>query len=74
MTGRRITGIWFIWLRLLLTVSGSAAPAIKQVIGISRPSTQGRSRQDRCHCMNVPVKDIYLYPLDRGFREKLTKS
>lgn len=36
-------------------------------------STQGRSRQDRCHCMKVPVKDIYLYPLDRGFREKLIK-
>jgi len=36
-------------------------------------STQGRSRQDRCHCMKVPVKDIYLYPLHRGFREKLTE-
>ena len=37
-------------------------------------STQGRGRQDRCHCMNVPVKDIYLYPLHRGFRKKLIKS
>jgi hypothetical protein len=36
-------------------------------------STQGRSRQDRCHCMKVPVKDVYLYPLHRGFREKLTE-
>ncbi len=37
-------------------------------------STQGRSRQDRCHCMKVPVKDIYIYPLHRDFREKLIKS
>ena len=33
--------------------------------------TTGRTRQDRKHCIQVPVKDIYLYPLTRTFREKL---
>lgn len=34
-------------------------------------STQGRSRQDRSHTLQVPVKDIYLYPLTPDFRERL---
>lgn len=34
-------------------------------------ATAGRSRQDRHTCLQVPVKDIYLYPLRRGFREAL---
>jgi hypothetical protein len=34
-------------------------------------TTQGRSRQDRDHCLHVPVKDIYLYPLVRHFRRVL---
>lgn len=33
--------------------------------------TAGRSRQDRHTCLRVPVKDIYLYPLARRFREAL---
>jgi hypothetical protein len=33
--------------------------------------TAGRTRQDRHTCMQVPVKDIYLYPLRRRFREAL---
>ena len=33
--------------------------------------TTGRSRQDRYSTMNVPVKDIYLYPLTPRFRELL---
>ena len=35
--------------------------------------TTGRSRQDRRHQLQVPVKDIYIYPLDRRFRERLTQ-
>lgn len=31
-------------------------------------STQGRGKLDRLHKHNVPVKDIYLYPLDKNFR------
>jgi hypothetical protein len=34
-------------------------------------ATQGRTRQDRHTSMRVPVKDIYLYPLERSFREAL---
>jgi len=33
--------------------------------------TKGRGRQDRDRKMSVPVKDIYLYPLDKDFRSKL---
>lgn len=34
-------------------------------------SSQGRSRQDRAHSLQVPVKDIYVYPLQPDFRERL---
>jgi hypothetical protein len=34
-------------------------------------STTGRSRQDREHALQVPVKDVYIYPLDRRFRREL---
>lgn len=34
-------------------------------------ATAGRTRQDRHTCLQVPVKDIYLYPLRRSFREAL---
>jgi hypothetical protein len=33
--------------------------------------TAGRTRQDRHTCLHVSVKDIYLYPLQRRFREAL---
>ena len=33
--------------------------------------TAGRTRQDPKHCIQVPLKDIYLYPLTRTFREDL---
>jgi hypothetical protein len=35
-------------------------------------ATTGRSRQDRRHTLQVPVKDVYLYLLDSGFREELS--
>ena len=34
-------------------------------------STTGRTRQDRHTCIQAPVKDLYLYPLRRDFREAL---
>ncbi len=34
-------------------------------------TTTGRSRQDRHTCLPVPVKDLYLHPLRRNFRELL---
>ncbi len=33
--------------------------------------TQGRSRADRYSTLQVPIKDIYLYPLHRHFRARL---
>ncbi len=33
--------------------------------------TRGRTRQDRHTCIQAPAKDIYVYPLCRGFREAL---
>lgn len=33
--------------------------------------TCGRSRHDRDHTEQVPVKDIYLYPLCKNFKERL---
>jgi hypothetical protein len=35
-------------------------------------TTTGRSRQDRQRMLQVPVKDVYLYPLDHRFREELS--
>jgi hypothetical protein len=35
-------------------------------------TTTGRSRQDRGHTLRVPVKDVYLYPLDSGYRKELS--
>jgi len=34
-------------------------------------ATQGRTRNDREHCIHAAVKDVYLYPLDKNFREAL---
>ncbi|RIV20942.1 DUF4338 domain-containing protein [Alicyclobacillaceae bacterium I2511] len=36
--------------------------------------TTGRGKLDRHHRQNVPVKDVYLYPLHRHFRQVLTPS
>jgi hypothetical protein len=33
--------------------------------------TQGRTRQDRYSCLQVPVKDTYVYPLAANFRQVL---
>ena len=36
-------------------------------------ATRGRTRQDRHTCMRTPIKDIYLYPLRRSFRQVLCR-
>ena len=35
--------------------------------------TKGRSRQDRYTKLNVPIKDIWMFPLQKNFRDVLTK-
>ncbi len=34
-------------------------------------ATQGRTRNDRMHSIQVPIKDVYLYPLVSNFREQM---
>jgi hypothetical protein len=34
-------------------------------------TTTGRSRQDSQHTLCVPLKDVYLYALQRRFHQKL---
>ena len=36
--------------------------------------TKGRSRNDRYYTLKVPVKDIYLYPLAKRFRDLLLRG
>ena len=36
--------------------------------------TKGRGRQDRCNEYRESIKDIYVYPLDKDFREELCKG
>ena len=36
--------------------------------------TQGRGKLDRHHANALPVKDVYLYPLHRRYREILTAT
>ncbi len=40
---------------------------------IAAGATAGRSRQDRFHALRVPIKDVYVYPLDRRFRQELCR-
>ena len=35
--------------------------------------TKGRTRQDQHRTLKVPIKDIYLYPLHKFFKEKLNQ-
>jgi hypothetical protein len=34
-------------------------------------ATRGRSRNDRDQTLHVPIKDVYVYPLSRSFRQRL---
>jgi len=33
--------------------------------------TKGRTRNDRNHTIHAPIKDVYLYPLEKDFRRRL---
>jgi hypothetical protein len=49
-----------------------AGTSYKAANWIRLGSTTGRSRQDRQHTLQVPVKDVYVYPLCHRFREELS--
>lgn len=50
-----------------------AGTCYKAANWIRTGATCGRSRQDRVHALRVPVKDVYVYPLDRRFRQELCR-
>jgi len=49
-----------------------AGTSYKAANWIRLGSTTGRSRQDRRHTLQVPVKDVYVYPLYHRFRQELS--
>jgi hypothetical protein len=49
-----------------------AGTSYKAANWIRLGSTTGRSRQDRQHTLQVPVKDVYVYPPHHRFREELS--
>jgi len=49
-----------------------AGSSYKAANWIRLGSTAGRSRQDRNRTLQVPVKDVYVYPLHRRFRQGLS--
>lgn len=49
-----------------------AGTSYKAANWIRLGNTKGRSRQDRERTLQVPVKDVYVYSLDRRFREGLS--
>jgi len=49
-----------------------AGTSYKAANWIRLGSTTGRSRQDRQHTLQVPVKDVYVYPLYHRFQEELS--
>jgi Domain of unknown function (DUF4338) len=49
-----------------------AGTSYKAANWIRLGATTGRSRQDRRHTLQVPVKDVYLYPVNHRFREELS--
>jgi hypothetical protein len=49
-----------------------AGTSYKAANWIQLGSTTGRSRQDRQHTLQVPIKDVYVYPLCHRFREELS--
>lgn len=49
-----------------------AGTSYKAANWIHAGSTTGRSRQDRQFTMQVPIKDVYVYALDRTFKKELS--
>ena len=52
-------------------MSASGAPARQAANWVRLGATQGRTRNDRERSIHAPIKDVYLYPLVAGFRQRL---
>lgn len=75
---RRINQDWFskyghgiIMLETFVEISRFKGTCYRAANWLNVGETQGRSRNDRYNKLQVPVKHIYLYPLDKHFKEKL---
>ena len=70
-TGRKSMVIQSICWKLLSIAPCSGASVIRRQTGYLPGQTKGRTRNDRNHDIQAPVKDIYVYPLVKGFRRRL---
>jgi hypothetical protein len=59
------------WVETFVERERFAGTAYRAANWLAAGATTGRTRQDRHTCIQAPVKDIYLYPLRRSFREAL---
>ena len=78
LVAKRIMGDWIrkynhpVWaLETFVDSSRFKGTCYKAANWVCLGRTKGRTRQDRFHKIQVPEKDIYLYPLARDFRKVL---
>jgi len=78
LVSKRIMGDWIqkynhpVWaLETFVDSSRFKGTCYKAANWIYLGKTKGRTRSDRFHNIQVPIKDIYLYPLARNFRQTL---
>lgn len=78
LVAKRIVGDWIrkynhpVWcLETFVDSSRFKGTCYKASNWIRLGRTKGRTRQDRSHSIQVPEKDVYLYPLARDFRKAL---
>lgn len=53
-------------------MNASGAPARRAANWLRLGATQGRTRNDRERSIRASVKDVYLYPLTKDFRNALS--
>ena len=78
LISKRIVGDWIqkynhpVWaLETFVDSSRFKGTCYKAANWIRLGRTKGRTRQDRFHAIQVPEKDVYLYPLAGDFRKNL---
>lgn len=78
LVSKRINGDWIkkynhpVWaLETFVDSTRFKGTCYKAANWIYLGKTSGRTRNDRFHDIQVPIKDIYLYPLARNFRQTL---
>lgn len=78
LISKRIMGDWIkkynhpVWaLETFVDTTRFKGTCYKAANWIHLGKTQGRTRGDRFHDIQVPVKDVYFYPLARDFRQAL---